>query len=227
MGWASQPTTGMPADLPPPTGPRWSRRRVVASAIAVGGLAAVAIAALLVTGLFGSAPPGGTAAPGEPESGGGVVTESRSPAAPGASPGTAQPTPLTVYEPVSLEAEVFALTNAERTGRGCPALRLDPNLAAAARAHSTEMARTGVLGHPGPDGIDVGERLRRAGYDIGGGWAENIAYGQATAADVVTAWLRSTEHRGNILNCSLRAVGIGAAHDMSGQIYWTQDFGGR
>jgi len=97
----------------------------------------------------------------------------------------------------------------------------------AAHTHSIDMARAGLFGHSGADGIDPGERMRRAGYDFGRGWAENIARGQPNAATVMASWLGSTGHSANILDGSLRAIGIGAARDVSGQLFWTQDFGGR
>ncbi|MGE5831269.1 MAG: CAP domain-containing protein [Micromonosporaceae bacterium] len=125
----------------------------------------------------------------------------------------------------ALESRVVELTNAERDDAGCPALRLDLRLRTAARAYSNEMARYGTWGHTGRDGSTPGQRMARAGYNVDGGWAENIARGYASAEEVMNGWMTSTGHRANILNCGLRAVGVGVARASNGRLYWTQDFG--
>ena len=50
---------------------------------------------------------------------------------------------------------------------------------------------------------------------------------QARAKAVVAAWMKSTGHRKNILNCRNKAVGVGVARGGTYGIYWTQDFGTR
>lgn len=72
-------------------------------------------------------------------------------------------------------------------------------------------------------GKDPGERITAAGYDWTS-YAENIAFGQLTPRAVVDAWLSSPSHRGSMVNCRYRDIGIGLAH--AGKVpYWTQDFG--
>ncbi|MFD2351665.1 CAP domain-containing protein [Nonomuraea ferruginea] len=51
--------------------------------------------------------------------------------------------------------------------------------------------------------------------------------GQRTPADVVKAWMNSSGHRANIMNCSYNLIGVGAVKNSSGQIYWTQNFAAR
>jgi uncharacterized protein YkwD len=126
----------------------------------------------------------------------------------------------------ALENRVLELANAERAQQDCPALRLDTRLRTAARGYSEEMFRYGAWNHIGHDGSDPGERMRRAGYDTSGGWAENIAKGYPTPEAVMKAWMNSTGHRKNILNCDLRALGVGVVRG-DGRLYWTQDFGAR
>ncbi|MWA03694.1 CAP domain-containing protein [Actinomadura sp. LD22] len=117
---------------------------------------------------------------------------------------------------------VVALTNAERAKAGCRPLRADPRLAAAARAHSADMAAHGYFDHDSLDGDSPWIRMLDAGYPSPG--AENIAKGYATAAAVVDGWMDSPGHRANILNCGLRAIGVGMAAGPDGPL-WTQDFG--
>jgi uncharacterized protein YkwD len=127
----------------------------------------------------------------------------------------------------TLADQVVTRTNDERTRNGCPALRTDLRLTVAAVAHTTEMAFRQQLTHTGANGSDPGERIRGAGYDPAAGWAENVAAGYPTPEAVMTGWMKSKGHRENILNCSLKAIGVGVARAANGLFYWTQDFGGR
>ena len=61
---------------------------------------------------------------------------------------------------------------------------------------------------------------RGQGYDDPGG--ENVARGQRDAADVMTSWMNSEGHRANILNCSFKAIGVGAVKGVDGTIVWGQ-----
>ncbi|NRQ33201.1 hypothetical protein HII36_15305 [Nonomuraea sp. NN258] len=123
-----------------------------------------------------------------------------------------------------LAAKVVSLTNAARAKHGCAPLRVDGRLAASARTHSLEMARAGALTHASPDGASPWDRMERAGYPWGA--AENIGNGYATADEAVRGWLDSPDHRKNILDCGLRAIGVGVASGPNGP-WWTQDFGTR
>ncbi|TFV65617.1 CAP domain-containing protein [Blastococcus sp. CT_GayMR20] len=119
------------------------------------------------------------------------------------------------------EGQVLALVNRERAAAGCGALVADEGLAAVARAHSADMRDRGFFDHVNLDGLDPFDRASAAGVNAR---AENIAYGQADAAEVMTAWMNSSGHRANILNCSLTSLGVGVV-DGSGGPWWTQLFG--
>jgi uncharacterized protein YkwD len=118
------------------------------------------------------------------------------------------------------EAQVVALTNRARASAGCAPLRVDSRISRAAQAHSDDMAQRRYFEHDGLDGRSFADRMRAAGYPSPG--AENIAFGQNSASEVMTAWLESPGHRRNILNCDLTTIGVGYTPDGS---YWTQDFG--
>ena len=80
--------------------------------------------------------------------------------------------------------------------------------------------------HISPDGRTPWQRMRNEGYYYPS--AENIAAGQSTADRVVRAWMASSGHRANILNCANKAVGVGVSRGTSTYgTYWTQDFGRR
>ncbi len=121
-------------------------------------------------------------------------------------------------------AQVVALTNQERVANGCKALTVDSKLTASAQGHSTDMAAKGYFSHTGQDGRSPFDRMKAAGYSYRLA-AENIAAGQRTPQAVVTAWMNSSGHRANILNCSLTEIGVGVASGGSYGIYWTQNFG--
>ena len=116
--------------------------------------------------------------------------------------------------------QIVQLTNAERDMAGCAALDVDPRLTSAAQGHAVDMATRGYFSHVSTDGRTFDERIRAAEY--GSPAAENIARGQATPSEVMQDWMQSASHRRNIVNCSIKAIGVG--YDSRGN-YWTQSFG--
>nr|WSZ19528.1 CAP domain-containing protein [Streptomyces canus] len=139
-------------------------------------------------------------------------------------PASAVPTPAAPSQ-ASLQSAVIKLTNAERAKAGCAALTSNAALNKAAQRHSSDMVQRHFTGHIGSNGSTLVTRAEAAGYT---GWralAENVAGGQPTAARVVKSWMKSPEHRANILNCSLRDIGVGYAKKHG--TYWTQEFGAK
>jgi uncharacterized protein YkwD len=132
-------------------------------------------------------------------------------------------TPVTGTVRLSTESEVIRLTNQERAGNGCDAVRHEPRLSTAALRHSQDMASNDFFSHTGSDGSDFSTRAARAGYDHA--MSENIAKGYTTPAEVVKGWMDSTSHREAILDCTAKAVGVGVASAKDGALLWTQDFG--
>ena len=136
---------------------------------------------------------------------------------------TRRPAPTKVDAGDPAAAEVVRLVNLARATAGCGALRVDSRLTTAARLHSEDMALRNYFSHTSLDGRSPWDRLEAQGYTAGSG--ENIAAGQSTPAAVMDAWMKSTGHRANILNCSSRAIGVGIGRGGSYGTYWTQDFG--
>jgi subtilisin family serine protease len=124
------------------------------------------------------------------------------------------------------EAAVLQLVNGRRADAGCAPLTQNGTLTSVARAHSADMAARGFFSHTNPDGLDPFQRVRAAGYD-GRTMGENIAAGYATADAVMNAWMNSSGHRANILNCAFKEIGVGKATGGTYGTYWTQDFGTR
>lgn len=131
-----------------------------------------------------------------------------------------------VRNAASYEQQVLTLTNAQRAAAGCPALVMNSTLSGVARSHSQDMAAKGYFDHNSLDGTTPAQRLTAAGYTYRQ-MAENIAAGQSTPADVMTSWMGSAGHKANILNCSLKELGVGFATGGPYGTYWTQDFGTR
>lgn len=118
---------------------------------------------------------------------------------------------------VPVEVRLAELVNAERARAGVPALRLDVRLLAPAREWSDQMARSGVLDH------DPG----LANDAPPGAWASTENVGHTTLADSAnalhTAFMRSSNHRANILDGRLTDFGIGVV--VNGRDTWvTQRF---
>lgn len=122
-----------------------------------------------------------------------------------------------------MEQEVLALVNSERAKNGLSALSWADDVAAVARAHSSDMINRGFFSHTNPDGESPFDRLKNNGISYRTA-AENIAYGQKTPADVMSAWMNSSGHRANILNKNVTELGVGAVKNNNGTIYWTQVF---
>ncbi|CAM5700699.1 CAP domain-containing protein OS=Streptomyces alboniger OX=132473 GN=CP975_25745 PE=4 SV=1 [Streptomyces alboniger] len=120
------------------------------------------------------------------------------------------------------ETAVLTLVNEERAKAGCRPVTADSGLAALADRFSTDMAERDFFDHTDPDGATPWDRAEKAGItDLGG---ENIARGQANARSVMDAWMNSSGHRANILNCDYKTLGVGV-HFGPGGPWWTQDFG--
>jgi uncharacterized protein YkwD len=126
---------------------------------------------------------------------------------------------------VTLQSDIVYWTNQHRVKHGCAKLRLDANVARAARNHSAWMARSGRFSHTGVGGSTFIARVKSAGYATP--LSENIAWGYRDGAAVVNAWMKSPGHRANILNCKAKAVGVGAVYSANGTPYYTQDFGSK
>lgn len=106
------------------------------------------------------------------------------------------------------EVDVLTLVWKERAKVCSGQIVSDPTLNEYARNWSAHMSANRSMVH---------STLSFSGRTKG----ENIAYGQRSAAEVMSAWMNSPGHRANILNCGYTKIGIGYA--ASGN-YWTQDF---
>ena len=102
-------------------------------------------------------------------------------------------------------------TNAQRTHNSEAPLALNAQLDQAAQAKANDMAHRNYWSHNTPDGKTPWTFITAAGYDYQAA-GENLAYGFDTAADTLTGWMNSPEHRANILNKTYKDVGFGIAN---------------
>ncbi|ALC92237.1 sporulation protein [Bacillus sp. FJAT-18017] len=121
------------------------------------------------------------------------------------------------------EQQVVTLTNQERAKAGLPALKIDENLSKVAREKSRDMGAKNYFSHTSPTYGSPFDMMKQFGisYRTAG---ENIAMGQRTPQEVVTAWMNSEGHRKNIMSADFTHIGVG--HIENGN-YWTQMFIGK
>lgn len=136
---------------------------------------------------------------------------------------TASPSARDEGNDMDMAKEILYYTNKFRASQGKPPLILDATCSGQAYKHSKAMA-TGAtsFGHDGFEG-----RIARLTTVFGNipDAAENVAYGNLDAEQVVNGWIKSPGHRKNMLG-NYDRIGIGSAHSSKDGriIYFTQVF---
>ena len=118
-------------------------------------------------------------------------------------------------------SEVVRLVNKERAAYGLSSVTAGNSaLSKAAATRASEQAKS--FSHTRPDGSKWTTVLSQYGvsYKSAG---ENVAYGQDTPSEVMSAWMNSDGHRANILNGSYTEIGVGVYYK-NGTYYWSQLF---
>lgn len=135
-------------------------------------------------------------------------------------PGQALTIPTLDSSVSAYEAEVVRLVNVVRAQNGLAPLTTNWELSRVARYKSQDMVDKHYFSHTSPTYGTPFQMMKAFGltYRTAG---ENIAYGQRTPQEVVTAWMNSSGHRANILNASYTQIGVG--YVAKGD-YWTQMF---
>jgi uncharacterized protein YkwD len=139
-----------------------------------------------------------------------------------------------------LRTSTLCLVNRARKRHGVARLHFNVRLRRSATALSRAMVGSGVFSHYGPNGSTPLSRIARAGYlshTSSYRVAENIAAGRGrfhgSPGAIVKAWLRSPEHRANILDRRLHEFGVGIARGAPfggghrNTVTYTLDFGAR
>lgn len=137
-------------------------------------------------------------------------------------PGTLIYVPIGDLQMRAMEKEVVRLVNAERESRGLKPLRRSTSVQRVARLKAQDLRDGGYFDHVSPKYGTPFEMLEKRGIQfrcVG----ENIAMGQITAQEVLSAWMNSPGHRANILNPNYTKIGVGCADNVQGP-YWVQMF---
>ncbi len=123
-------------------------------------------------------------------------------------------------------AEMVAAINTVRRQNGASALTYSPTLARIAQNQAVAMVAHDQLSHDFGPGLDLRSRASAAGYH--GPIGENVAAGQTTLEDCITAWMNSAGHRFTLLSGMWTSVGMVVQSGRSGSqygVFWAADFG--
>lgn len=117
---------------------------------------------------------------------------------------------LTSTGTVAADPALLAALNTHRIEAGVPALRARPELDEAAADHAREMLAQGYLGQVSPDGMPLGERLARAGFQPPAA-REIIVHGISTVPALVDQLIELRTTRIDLLSDVVTEIGIGYA----------------
>jgi hypothetical protein len=123
--------------------------------------------------------------------------------------------------PDQLRAALWAMIDGVRRSQGLPSLRRDDRLDAVAQAHVASMLSSGRTAHDAGDGLPI-ERVARAGL-VAHRVGENVARARSLERAHQLLW-DSPSHRGNLIDASFEAVGIGVARTGVGDVLVCQLF---
>jgi uncharacterized protein YkwD len=131
---------------------------------------------------------------------------------------------------------IRCLINDQRRDHGRSKLHARSSLDSSARRHTRHMKGKRCFAHECPGEPGLLSRVMATSYlPCGCFWSvgENIAWGErdlGTPRQIVSAWMKSPEHRANILNGRFQHIGVGVEWgtprnpDSTGGVY-TTDFG--
>ncbi|MDQ8733153.1 CAP domain-containing protein [Paenibacillus sp. LHD-38] len=108
----------------------------------------------------------------------------------------------------AFQSQVIDLVNQERAKAGLSAVKNDALLTKVATEKARDMDVNNYFSHTSPTYGSPFDMMRSYGvtYSYAG---ENIASGQKTPQEVMTAWMNSSGHRANILSQNFTKIGVG------------------
>lgn len=121
----------------------------------------------------------------------------------------------------SYTQQIVNLVNKERAAAGLSPVSALDSLNKVAAAKATDMRANHYFSHTSPTYGSPFDMMSSFGitYRAAG---ENIAMGQRSPEEVMTAWMNSPGHRANILNKDFNYIGVGFDNN-----YWVQEFIGK
>ncbi|MBM7567392.1 CAP domain-containing protein [Paenibacillus sacheonensis] len=132
--------------------------------------------------------------------------------------GTTSNTGTSTTDKTTFAAQVVTLVNKERANAGLTALKSDSLLTKVALDKAKDMYANNYFDHNSPTYGSPFDMMRAYGvaYSYAG---ENIAKGQRTPQEVMTAWMNSAGHKANILGSHYGKIGVAY---YNGE--WVQEF---
>ncbi|MEL6421361.1 MAG: CAP domain-containing protein [Pseudomonadota bacterium] len=127
------------------------------------------------------------------------------------------------YSGTTLEVQrARQLINKYRAEKGLKPLKLNSQLARAAKNHSRDLAKWDRISHHGSDGSNPWKRVARTGYNARL-TAENVGTGQITIDEVFKGWQDSPGHNKNLLLADAEEMGIALVYDPKTEFktFWT------
>lgn len=168
-----------------------------------------------------TAKPAATAAPAPVATAKPVVTPAPTPTP--APEATAKPVAVPVVTDTnsSYTQQIVTLVNKERAAAGLAPVSALDSLNKVAAAKATDMRTNNYFSHTSPTYGSPFDMMSAFGvtYQAAG---ENIAMGQKTPQEVMTAWMNSPGHKANILSANFNYIGVGFDNN-----YWVQEFIGK
>jgi uncharacterized protein YkwD len=116
------------------------------------------------------------------------------------------------------EKQVVDRTNLKRTERDIPKVKTQSCVDRYAEKQGAWMAKHQQLKHQSMKTVLDACNLK--------GVSENIAYGYTSGTTAVSAWMKSSGHRHNLLDTKMRYIGVGAVKDGDG-VWWVSQVFGR
>ena len=134
---------------------------------------------------------------------------------------TPEVTPEVQDQAYAYGLRITELVNEHRAAAGLSPVKYSAQISKAAQVRAVEIEKS--FSHTRPDGRYFSTVFAEHGisYRYSG---ENIAWGQKSPEEVVTAWMNSAGHRANILNANFTELGVGYRQNARGVNYFTQLF---
>ena len=134
---------------------------------------------------------------------------------------TPEVTPEVQDQAYAYGLRITELVNEHRAAAGLAPVTYSAKISKAAQVRAVEIEQS--FSHTRPDGRYFSTVFAEYGisYRYSG---ENIAWGQKSPEEVVTAWMNSAGHRANILNAKFTELGVGYRQNARGVNYFTQLF---
>ncbi len=134
---------------------------------------------------------------------------------------TPEVTPEVQDQAYAYGLRITELVNEHRVAAGLAPVTYSAKISKAAQVRAVEIEKS--FSHTRPDGRYFSTVFAEHGisYRYSG---ENIAWGQKSPEEVVTAWMNSAGHRANIMNAKFKELGVGYRQNARGVNYFTQLF---